>query len=154
MAKLDTGNRMRRRGLSGVMLIALFSCAGPQPPREKLASPYPLDRVRAAVALADAGDAGAVDRLIGLLEDPDPGVRLYTILALERLCGRTYGYSYHSPEPERAAAVARWRAARERDEVVVRPAVRSERTGSGETAAYGGSTISGSPGERLDADTR
>ena len=87
--------------------------------REQLVSPYPLDRARAAVQLAEAGDTKSVDLLIELLNDQDRGVRMYTILALERLCGETYEYNYYDPEPRRAAAVARWREARRRGDVSV-----------------------------------
>jgi hypothetical protein len=108
--------------------------------RQKLASPYPLDRVEAAVQLAEAGDTGAVDRLIELLDDRDRGVRMYTILALERLCGRTYGYRYYDPEPVRAAAIARWRAARQRGEVTVQaPAQQRERQEAAAVKAPAGS---------------
>ena len=70
--------------------------------------------------IAEAGDAEAVDLLIELLNDQDRGVRMYTILALERLCGQTYGYHYYDPERKRAAAIARWREARRRGDVTVR----------------------------------
>ena len=111
--------RNPRAALAVSLLVLVGGCGSSQLRREHLASPYPLDRARAAVQIAEAGDAQAVDSLIGLLEDNDPGVRMYTILALQRLCGRTYGYRYYDPEPERAAAVARWRQARQRGEVTV-----------------------------------
>jgi HEAT repeat protein len=100
-----------------------------------LTSAYPLDRVRAVVRSAEAGDADAVDLLIELLDDADRGVRMYSILALERLCGENYGYSYYAPEAERAAAIARWRAARQHNQVSVRPQP-IRRTGPGVTATH------------------
>jgi HEAT repeat protein len=106
--------------LATAWLACLPGCNSSGIRREHLASPYPLDRARAAVELAEAGDAQAIDLLIELLNDRDRGVRMYTILALERLCGETYGYKYYDPEPQRAAAVARWRQARQRGEVTVR----------------------------------
>jgi HEAT repeat protein len=109
--------------VSWVVLAAIgLSCAAgcnSAARREQLVSPYPLDRARAAVQLAEAGDTEAVDLLIELLNDQDRGVRMYTILALKRLCGETYGYDYYDPEPQRAAAVARWREARRRGDVSV-----------------------------------
>jgi len=104
---------------TGLVVIGVSCLAGCDAAarREELAAPYPLDRARAAVRLAEAGDAQAVDLLIDLLEDQDRGVRMFSILALERLCGETYGYVYYDAEPQRTAAVARWRAARQRDEV-------------------------------------
>ena len=105
--------------LATAWLTCLPGCNPSGMRREHLVSPYPLDRARAAVQLAEAGDALAVDLLIELLNDRDRGVRMYTILALERLCGQTYGYKYYDREPRRAAAVARWRQARQRGEVTV-----------------------------------
>jgi len=121
-----------------------FGC-GAAAKRDQLASPYPLDRARAAVHLAEAGDSGAVDLLVELLNDHDRGVRMYSILALERLCGDTYGYRYYDPEPRRAAAVARWRQARQGGQVALRSAVpenarsgdlseRDDHSGAGATA--------------------
>ena len=91
--------------------------------------------LRAVVRSAEAGDADAVDLLIELLDDADRGVRMYSILALERLCGENYGYSYYAPEAERAAAIARWRAARQHNQVSVRRQP-IRRTGPGVTATH------------------
>jgi len=106
-------------GVATVGLTCSAGCSSSGARRQQLVSPYPLDRVRAAVQLAEAGDAQAVDLLIELLDDRDQGVRMYAILALERLCGRTYEYRYYDPEPLRAAAIARWHEARQRGEVSV-----------------------------------
>jgi hypothetical protein len=108
-----------------IMLLAtgcaLVAAAGGCRAPGDLESPSPYERARAAVLRAEAGDAAAVHRLVVLLEDPDPAVRMYSILALERLCGTTYGYVYHADVGERAAAVARWQAALQAGEVRVRP---------------------------------
>lgn len=72
--------------------------------------------------LAEAGDTEAIHALVSLLEDNDPGVRLYCILALERMCGTTYGFRYYDSPPQRAAAVARWRQALREGSVALRPA--------------------------------
>jgi HEAT repeat protein len=106
--------------LSAASIASLTGCGSSAMQREHLVSPYPPDRARAAVQLAEAGDAEAIDLLIELLTDQDRGVRMYTILALERLCGETYGYNYYDAEPQRAAAVARWREARQGGEVTLR----------------------------------
>jgi HEAT repeat protein len=80
-----------------------------------------LERALAAVRLAEAGDAGAVHELVDLLEDSDRAVRMYAILALVRLTGADYGYTYYGSDLERAVAVRRWREALRAGEVVVRP---------------------------------
>lgn len=111
--------RFIRPALAVACLGCLASCNPPAAQRRQLSSPYPPDRARAAVAAAEAGDAKAIDLLIELLDDRDRAVRMYSILALERLCGRTYGYRYYDPEPQRRAAIARWRQARQRGELVL-----------------------------------
>lgn len=103
-----------------------------------LSSDYPLERARAVVRLAEAGDRAAVYRLVDLLEDQDRAVRMYSILALERLCGDTFGYRYYQPESKRTEAVRRWRAALRDGEVVVR---------APDSRADGGITGPGAAGE-------
>lgn len=105
--------------VAAAALLLLVGCRSPAAQRRQLASSNPLDAVTAAVALAEAGDAGAVARLVSLLEDRDRAVRMYAILALERLCGQTHGYKYYEPEPARAEAVRRWQAALRQGEVVI-----------------------------------
>lgn len=92
--------------------IVLVACNSTAQRRAELQSSPPLERAQAAVALAEAGDADAVDLLVNNLEHRDAAVRLYAILALERLTGETYGFEYYDPPAERSAAVSRWRAAR------------------------------------------
>ena len=96
-----------------------MACRSPATQRERLASSNPLDQVTAAVWAAESGDAPAVHRLVSLLEDRDRTVRMYAILALERLCGQTYGYRYYEPPAKRAAAVQRWQEALRQGEVTV-----------------------------------
>jgi len=131
-------------GLATVGLACLPACNQSSARRGQLASRYPLDRVRAAVQLTEAGDTEAVDLLIELLNDRDRGVRMYTILALERLCGETYGYEYYDPEPAREAAIGRWREARQQGEVRVQG--HSPQPQAGGTAAA--ATESGTSGGR------
>lgn len=74
------------------------------------------------VRVAERRDVKAVHKIVNLLDDRDPAVRMYAILALERLCGTNRGYHYYANEAARAAAVARWREALQRGEVEVLPA--------------------------------
>ncbi len=97
--------------------------------RDSLYSGNPLDRAHAAVSAAEAGDSGAVHKLVGLLDDLDDAVRMYSIMALRRLCGEDYGYRYYASPVERSIAVGRWQDALRKGEVVVR---RSGGAGAGE----------------------
>ena len=109
-------------GLALLVLPGLNGCNSSARCRSGITSPYPLERVRSAVRCAEAGDARAVDLLIEMLDDQDQGVRMYSILALQKLCGEDYEYEYYAPDSERSAAIARWRQARQRGEVSVQPA--------------------------------
>ena len=108
--------------LTSIACFCLVGCRTSEK-RGDITSPYPLERVRAAVTCAEAGDGEAVDLLIEMLDDSDRGVRMYSILALKRLCGVDYGYSYYASDAKRAEALERWRAARRRGEVRLAPAV-------------------------------
>ncbi len=57
----------------------------------------------------DRRDRAAMPALVHRLEDEDPGVRFYAILALEKITGTRLGYDYAQPEAERNRAVKRWR---------------------------------------------
>ena len=115
------------------LLLGSTACQSTAMRRQQLASGNPLDQVTAAVWLAETGDADAVHRLVSLLEDRERTVRMYAQLALERLCGQTYGYEYYSPRAERTAAVRRWRAALRQGEVTVRTPSAQHRTAAPET---------------------
>ncbi|MFO0839886.1 MAG: hypothetical protein U1D55_15345 [Phycisphaerae bacterium] len=126
-----TGHRppRRRRVLRCALLTGLLAAMAPgcdsnQGQRSQLRSLYPLDRAKAAVALAEAGERDAIQSLVALLDDSDRGVRLYTIVALERLTGQTHGYLYYADEGQRAAAIERWRQAIRDGQVALRPTSR------------------------------
>ncbi len=110
----------------------------------------PLERAQAVVRLAEMGDTSAVHLLVELLEDPDRAVRMYTILALTRLCGEDFDYKYYEPEDRRTAAVRRWRAALRNGEVVVRRAAEPA-AGASQTAA---AQATGGRAPRGDRDER
>lgn len=74
-------------------------------------SPDPLKRAEGAVIVSATRDAKEVPALVSLLEDSDPGVRLYAIVSLQKLFGESFGYDYYAPADQREAAVARWREA-------------------------------------------
>lgn len=100
-----------RTALQAIVLLAMALLAGGCANRGSLASRFAPDRARAIVLHAERGDAQAVHTLVDLLEDDDQAVRLYAILALQRLTGETHGYRYYEAETERAKAVMAWRQA-------------------------------------------
>ena len=70
----------------------------------------PLVRASVCHGLEELGDRAAGGALVELLDDADVTVRRSAIEALERIAGFTLSYQPRGPEPERRAAIARWRA--------------------------------------------
>lgn len=123
------------------MALLLGGCTRPAR-RADLDALYPVDRARAVVRLADQGDIKSVQRLVELLDDEDAAVRMYAILALERLCGENLGYEYHAPEADRRVAIERWREALREGRVHVRAkdAIGAARSPAKKAIAHGGAT--------------
>jgi len=122
--------------------LAAVAAAGCAPPRGSLASRFAPDRARAIVSLAERGDSQSIHKLVDLLEDDDQAVRLYAILALERLTGDNRGYRYYESEQERAKAVLAWRQALRDGDVRLRgtsppPRPAGVEPGAGETRLPG-----------------
>ena len=91
-------------------MILLAGCARPHTPYpESFNSFLPEERILAAKHAADIRDHQAIPLLVDRLEDDDPAVRLFTILALEKLTGTRLGYDYAADGVQRARAVERWR---------------------------------------------
>ncbi len=65
--------------------------------------------MEAAVLASQRRDTAAVPQLVVLLGSDDPAVRLVAINSLETITGQTHGYRDYDPEPDRAAAIERWR---------------------------------------------
>lgn len=109
-----------------VLLVAAMLAPGCGPPDtpypDALFSARPEERARAVKQAADTRDRSAIPALVDRLEDDDEAVRLYAILALERLTGTRLGYDYRSPEPDRIQATERWRAHLRGQEAATRPA--------------------------------
>ncbi|MBI4579259.1 MAG: hypothetical protein HY718_06125, partial [Planctomycetes bacterium] len=78
-------------------------------------SEYPEERVRAVRTAVDYPYASAEERrgvmemLVGRLDDDDDAVRMFAIVALEKMTGTRLGYRYHAPLGERLRAVQTWR---------------------------------------------
>jgi HEAT repeat protein len=96
--------------LTGAVAPSLTGCGPPATPYPAaLQSQRPEERIRAIKRAGETKDRSVIGILVDRLEDEDEAVRLYAILALEKLTGTRLGYDYAAREGERARAVKRWR---------------------------------------------
>jgi hypothetical protein len=92
--------------------LGLGGCGIPQARlRAQLEDPRPLERVRAVAQAAESGRKDLIPALVDRLDDADVAVRMYAILALEKLTGTRLGYDYAADIGTRRQAVLRWREA-------------------------------------------
>ena len=88
----------------------LSACAGGGPNLyQRLQDEDPKVRVEAAVEAGRTKDAQAVALLVERLDDSEQDVRFYSILALERITGQTFGYKCYEPIEARRQAIEQWR---------------------------------------------
>lgn len=94
-----------------VALIVTLAGCGPSrtPYPESLNSQRPEERIMAARHAAEIGDHDVIGILVDRLEDDDEAVRMFTILALEKLTGTRHGYDYSADQTQRGRAIQRWR---------------------------------------------
>lgn len=109
--------RRRRRPLTAlcVLLLGLCGCAsddaGPRiDPSRDLFDPNAAVRTKAVHQAVREGGRSQVPRLIELLDDSDPGVRLAAGRGLRTLTGRDTGYRADLLPSERREQVLEWRA--------------------------------------------
>jgi len=106
--------RRMRRWIALGMLVGILGIApgcghGPRNFR-KIQHPSPLVRAR-ALSLGDRRpNAQVIPALVARLDDADPVVRLAAHEELKQRTGQDFGYVAWDEEPERKAAVERWRA--------------------------------------------
>ena len=97
-----------------LLLPALGACGGtPRKPLDvptALGDPNPAVRTDAVNALRQTRDVDQVPRLIEMLDDPDDGVRMSAVAALEDLTGRRTDYRPWGDAEARREAVLEWRA--------------------------------------------
>ncbi len=100
-----------RRGWMAVPLLALGIGCGIAPKSfRKVADPAPIVRARSVSLGQRLPQNRVLPVLIDRLEDRDPVVRLAAFEQLRKDTGQTFGYVPWAGEPDRAKAVARWRA--------------------------------------------
>lgn len=100
--------RIAVRSATLVMATLLAGCAQPGW-RQQLQSEDPLRRIDGAVTAGRAKALAAAPLLVDRLEDDDEAVRMYAILALQRIEGTNLGYKYWADPVDRAHMAQRWR---------------------------------------------
>jgi HEAT repeat protein len=100
------------RGSCLLCLVAILpaGCLDPVT-RSDIQSADAGKRILAIKAAGEARDRSAVPLLVDRLDDEDDAVRLFAILALERITGTRMGYDFAAPTAQRVAAIERWRRA-------------------------------------------
>ncbi len=76
---------------------------------QQLQDENPQVRFQAVKKAGQRKDQKAVPYLVDRLTDPERPVRLFAIIALEKITNQTMGYRHYTPAAERAEAVKRWR---------------------------------------------
>jgi len=96
--------------LAAVLAFAVVAgCASVGPYRAAISSADVNERILGVRAAGQAGDRRAVPLLVDRLEDEDEAVRLFAIIALEKITGERFGYDYGKDSRGRAESVVRWR---------------------------------------------
>lgn len=95
--------------LLGIIILTSTGCAtGPRSFRG-VADPSGSVRARAVDLGEKKPDRVAIPRLIGLLDDADPVVRMVAHESLKQRTGRDFGYVPWDGEKERAGALGEWK---------------------------------------------
>lgn len=107
-----SGSRLHTVGRLACVLpiVALGACGNPMPPYPTgIHNADPGVRIRSIKMAGDRQDRATLPLLVERLEDEDEAVRLFAIIAIEKITGTRLGYEYRKPAVERARAVKRWR---------------------------------------------
>lgn len=91
-----------------LLLLAVAGCA--QPKGRGLVDDDASFKIPAIKDAVDQKDRDAIPELVAALSDDDPAVRFYAIEGLRRLTGQTFDYQFYDDDPDRQAAIERWRA--------------------------------------------
>ncbi|HEX4795004.1 MAG TPA: hypothetical protein VH370_14480 [Humisphaera sp.] len=86
--------------------LAMAGCGhGPR----SVSDPDPADKIPAMKEAAQTHNQRAIPQMVADLDSDDPAVRLYSIDALQKLTGQTFGYRYYDDDEARKPAVAKWK---------------------------------------------
>ena len=90
--------------------LLLFGCSGYTGPRS-VVNEDPYVKIPEIHKAVDRGDTSVLPQLVSDLDSDDPAVRLYSIGALERLTGQTFGYDWTLEDrAPRRPAIDQWNA--------------------------------------------
>lgn len=104
-----------QRAVLGCCLAACCAAAGcgalqRRTVAERLQAEDPDVRIAAIHDAARSGDDELLPLLVERLSDSHAEVRLFAFIALRQRTGKTLGYRYYDPRPQRQEAIERWRA--------------------------------------------
>jgi len=103
---------MRFYGLTAVVTLALgVSACAPPASEGGFHSDNPSARLYAIHRAGQERDRTAIPQLVEQLESDDPAVRMFAIVALERITGQRMGYNPYRAAPKRWRAVQAWKQA-------------------------------------------
>lgn len=92
------------------LCCSLGSCSAGKPSvYSRLQDENPQVRVRACVDAGNAGDRKAAALLVERLADTEDDVRVFAILALQKITGQSMGYRHFDTPAVRRQAIERWR---------------------------------------------
>lgn len=97
--------------LTMAMAMWLGGCAPPPASEGGFNSRDPAAKLYAIQRAGEQRDRSAIPHLIEQLNSDDEAVRMFAIIALEKITGTRLGYSPYDPAWKREPAVKRWVAA-------------------------------------------
>src|SRR5437016_5105833 len=89
-------------------ILLVFSAGCGSRPKPDVTDPDPAAKIPGITKATRTHDTKAITQLVTDLSSDDPAIRLYSINALQRLTGQTFGYIYYATEDQRKPAVQRW----------------------------------------------
>jgi hypothetical protein len=111
MVDLKSTCRINYLWLAVAIIPIVAGCSSPldhKPQLSDLDNPNPMIKIMAVKWAGDNKVSSAVPQLVGLLQDEDRAVRLYSIGSLRRITGTDCGYDYKAAAHIRAVAIKCW----------------------------------------------
>ena len=90
-----------------IAALAMAGCNASLP--ADFEAPDAGSRIRAVITTAQQPTQEDLTQMVRALGSDDPALRSLSIAALQRTAGDRFGYDAWAPEPERRAAIDRWK---------------------------------------------